>query len=170
MIVGILFWKSSQDCSVCSTCTLWTPQGFLCSTSLFSREQWVTDQKIPPTFLHSSKGVNLYPSACGHAKSFQLCPAFCVPMGCRPPGSSVHGILQAGIVEWVAMPFSRGSSQPRVWIWASCIIGRFFTVWATREASSWLKTGRQNEIWPWRVSPISEIWPIWITCYFITCL
>ena len=40
-------------------------------------------------------------------------PTLCDPMDCSPPGSSVHGILQARIVEWVAIPFSRGSSQPR---------------------------------------------------------
>ena len=45
--------------------------------------------------------------------SFQLCPALCNPMHCRPPGFSVHGILQASILEWVAMPSSRGSSQPQ---------------------------------------------------------
>ena len=43
------------------------------------------------------------------------------------------GILQAGILEWVAMPFSRGSSWPRDWTWVSHIAGRFFTIWATRE-------------------------------------
>ena len=43
----------------------------------------------------------------------QSCPTLCNPMDCRPPGSSVHGILQARILEWVAMPSSRGSSQPR---------------------------------------------------------
>ena len=49
-------------------------------------------------------------------------------------GSSVHGILQAEILEWAAMPFPRGSSRPRDWTWVSCIAGRFFTIWATREA------------------------------------
>jgi hypothetical protein len=44
------------------------------------------------------------------------------------PGSSVHGILQARILEWVAIPFSRASFQPRDQTWVSCIIGRFFTV------------------------------------------
>ena len=53
---------------------------------------------------------------------------------CSPPGSSVHGILQARILEWVAVPFSRASSQPRKWTQVSHIAGRFFTVWATREA------------------------------------
>ena len=52
-------------------------------------------------------------------------------LDCSPPSSSVHGILQARILESVAIPFSRGSSQPRDWIWASCIADRFFTVWAT---------------------------------------
>ena len=50
------------------------------------------------------------------------------------PGSSVHGILQARILEWVAISFSRRSSQPKDWTQVSCIAGRFFTNWATREA------------------------------------
>ena len=52
----------------------------------------------------------------------------------NPPGSSVHGISQARILEWVAIPISKGSSQPRDQTWVSRIIGRFFTIWATREA------------------------------------
>ena len=44
------------------------------------------------------------------AKSFQLCPTVCDPIDCSPPGSSVHGILQAEILEWVAIPFSKVSS------------------------------------------------------------
>ena len=55
-------------------------------------------------------------------------------MDCSPPGSSIHGIFQARILEWVAIAFSRGSSQPRDWTQVSCITGRFFTYWATREA------------------------------------
>ena len=51
----------------------------------------------------------------------QSCPTLCNPMDCRPPGSSVHGILQARILEWVAMPSSRGSSPPRDWTQVSCI-------------------------------------------------
>ena len=43
----------------------------------------------------------------------QLCLTLCDPMDCSPPGSSVHGILQARILEWIAIPFSKGSSQPR---------------------------------------------------------
>ena len=56
------------------------------------------------------------------------------PMDCSPPGSSVHGILQARILEWVAIPFSRGPSRPRDQIQVSRIAGRFFTVWVSREA------------------------------------
>ena len=52
---------------------------------------------------------------------------------CGPPGSSVHGILQAKILEF-AISFSKGPSQPRDWTQVSCIVGRFFTIWATREA------------------------------------
>ena len=55
-------------------------------------------------------------------------------MGYSPPGSSVHGILQAWVLEWVAISFSRESSQPRDWSWVSHTTGRFFTIWATREA------------------------------------
>ena len=55
-------------------------------------------------------------------------------MDCSPPGSS-PGILQARILEWDAIPFSRRSSQSRDRTWVSCIAGRFFTIWATREAT-----------------------------------
>ena len=49
------------------------------------------------------------------------------------PGFSVHGIFQARVLEWVAISFSRRSSRPRDWTQISCIVGRCFTVWATRE-------------------------------------
>ena len=54
----------------------------------------------------------------------------CNPMDCSPPGSSVHG----RILEWGAIPFSRGCSRPRDQTGVSCIVGRFFTIWVTREA------------------------------------
>ena len=65
-------------------------------------------------------------------------PTVCHPMDCSPPGSSVHGILQARILEWVTMPFSRGSSWPRDRTRGSCLAGRFFTIWATRE-TKWIR-------------------------------
>ena len=56
----------------------------------------------------------------------QLCTTLCYPVDCSPPGSSVRGVLQARILEWVAIPFSRGSSQHRVQIWVSYTAGTFF--------------------------------------------
>jgi len=61
------------------------------------------------------------------------CPTLCDPMDNNPPGSSVHGLFQVKILEWVAIPFSRGFSQLRDWTQVFCIAGRFFTIWATRE-------------------------------------
>ena len=55
-------------------------------------------------------------------------------MDCSLPDSSIHEIFQARILEWVAISFSRGSSRPRNWTWVSRIVGRRFTIWATREA------------------------------------
>ena len=70
----------------------------------------------------------------------QSCPALWDPMDCSPPGSSVHRVLQARILERVVTPFSRGSSRPRDQSQVSCTAGRFFTIWATREAKQ-LATG-----------------------------
>ena len=58
----------------------------------------------------------------------QSCLTLCDLMDCSPPGSSVHGILQASILEWLVIPFSRGSLQPRDWTWISCNAGRFLTI------------------------------------------
>ena len=79
-----------------------------------------------------------YPvSAHSLVKVAQSCPTLCDPMD-----YSVHGILQARILEWVPFPFSRGSSQPRDRTQVSCIAGRFFTSWATREAHFLVVTKR----------------------------
>ena len=78
---------------------------------------------------------------CGHIYIYicmlviQSCLTLCDPMDCSPPSSSVHGILQARILEWVAISFSRGSLQPRDRTQVSHIAGGFFTVWATKEAA-----------------------------------
>ena len=78
----------------------------------------------------------------------QSCPTLCNPTDCSPPGSSVHGILQARILEWVVRPFSRGSSQPMDQIQVFCIAGGFFTIWASREAlsnrSHWSASGENT--------------------------
>ena len=67
------------------------------------------------------------PCLCRHVCSVtQSCPTLCDPLDCSLPGSAVHGILQARMLEWVAIPFSRGSSQPRDQTRVSCVscIGR----------------------------------------------
>ena len=87
-----------------------------------------------PREIHSNLYIHM--CACVHAKLLQLCLTLCDSMDCSLPGSSVYGILQARILEWVAMPSFRGSSQSRDWIQVSCIAGGFFTFWANREAQS----------------------------------
>ena len=63
----------------------------------------------------------------------------CDPLDCSLPGSSIHGIFQARILEGVAISFSRRSSRPRDWTWVSHIVGRHFTIWATREVLDQLR-------------------------------
>ena len=72
-------------------------------------------------------------------KVTQSCPTLCDPMDC-----TVHGILQARILEWVAYPFSSRSSQPRNWTRVSCTASGFFTSWATR---------KDQEYWSSSLSP-----------------
>ena len=82
---------------------------------------------------------NLKPVSGGKVKVLvpQSCPTICNPMDCSPPDSSVQGILRARILQWVwvAISFSRGSSQPRGQTWVSCIAGTLFTIWNTRRGS-----------------------------------
>ena len=68
----------------------------------------------------------------------QSCPT--PHVDCSLPGSSIHGILQARILEWVTISFSRGSSQPRDWTRVSHIGGRCFNRWATRQAHLWFRS------------------------------
>ena len=73
-------------------------------------------------------------------------------MDYNSPGFSVHRILQAGILEWVAFSFSRGSLQPRDQTWVSCIAHRFFTVWTTRESCEWLRVFSFVKVYNWSCS------------------
>ena len=102
---------------------------------------------------------------CGEIRSVlclvaQPCLTLCDPVDWGPPGSSVPGILQPRMLEWAAMPSSRGSSRPRDRTQVSRMAGRFFTSWATREA--------QGEIWCW----LSKIlgWPKSLFGFFCTTL
>ena len=64
-----------------------------------------------------------------------LSPTLCDAVDCSLSGCSIHGIFQARVLEWIAISFSRGSSRPRNRTQVSHIVGRHFTVWATREAN-----------------------------------
>ena len=88
---------------------------------------WPGIESLPPIM----ETLSFNPSVC--VLVTQLCPTLCDPMDCSPPDSSVHGILQARILEQVAIPFSRGSFQPKNQTQVFWIAGRFFTVSATRE-------------------------------------
>ena len=68
----------------------------------------------------------------------QLCLTFWDPMDCSPPGIPAHGILQARMLEWVTIAFSRECSQPRDWAQVFCIAGRFFIIWDTKEVLYWV--------------------------------
>ena len=82
----------------------------------------------------------------------QSCLTLCNPMDCSLPGSSIQGIFQARILEWVVISFSRRSPQPRDWTWVSRTVGRHFTLWAIRKVNSSTKrvlkwdSGRWNNL------------------------
>ena len=105
-------------------------------------ECWVLSQLFHSPLSPSSRGslVSLHCVPLGWChlcenEVAQSCPTLCNPLDCSPLGSSVHGIFQARILEWVAIFFSRGSSQPSDRTRVSRLTGRCFTVWATRECS-----------------------------------
>ena len=84
----------------------------------------------------------------------QSCPTLCNPMDCNPPGSTVHGVSQARLLEQVAISFFRGSSQPSYqthFFCVSCIAGKFFTPRAVGEAH--LSHEASNEI-KWQPTPV----------------
>ena len=81
---------------------------------------------------HTKDSLALHLSG-GRCSVIKLCLTLCDPMDWNPPGSSVHKISQARILEWVAISFSKGSSWPRDWTCVSCIGRRILHCWATRE-------------------------------------
>ena len=97
-------------------------EGFLEDTML--KLSWRLSQGFPE--VHRGKGFVILNEqwvqrACVRAQLLQSCPILCNPMDCNPPGSSVHGIFQARILEWSAMPSSRGSFWPRDQTHISCV-------------------------------------------------
>ena len=103
----------------------------------------VSQELIPRKFLLSclTHALNIMPVS----EVAQSCPTLCDPMDYSLPGSSIHGIFQVRVLEWVAISFSRGSSQPGDWIQVSCIAGRHFTTWATRKAWLIFKLHTEND-------------------------
>ena len=133
---------------ICNTDVLWSPYGS------WTSKHW-TPAAMGNTRLGSCKPHDIFINLSIH-NSFVLCqclviqsgPTLCDPMDCSPPGSSVLGILQARILEWVAISFPRESFWSRNQTQVSCIVGRFFTIWATREALNNKYSGlwRKNEL------------------------
>ena len=105
----------------CQTLFFWAPKSLQMVTAAM---------KLKDTCFLEEK---LWPTLCEVAQS---CLTLCNPMDCSLPGSFIHGVFQARVLEWVAISFSRESSQPRIWTRVSCIAGRFFTDWAMKEAHS----------------------------------
>ena len=94
---------------------------------------WISWLHSPSAVILEPKKIKYMVYVCAYMLVAQSCLTLCDPMDCSLPGSSVHGILQTRLLQWVFIPFSRGSFRPRDWTWVSYIVGRFFTVWATRE-------------------------------------
>ena len=108
----------------------------------------------------SLKKIKIEQPATPLSEVAQSCPTLCNPVDCSPPGSSIHGILQARILEWVAISFSRGSSWPRDRTQVSRIAGRRFNLWATREATVLMGIYMKKAL----------IWTDTCTCMFIATL
>ena len=85
----------------------------------------------------------------------QSCPTLCDPMDCSLSGSSFHGIFQVRVLEWIAISFFRGYSQPRNRTRVSLIAGRLFTVGAIREVHMMLQKSQMNFL----ANPILYIYP-----------
>ena len=96
-------------------------------------------------------------SLCMHAKSLQTCPTLCDPTDYSPPGSPVHGILQVRALEWVTMPPTRGSSQPRdqTFIFCDSCIGR----WVLYHQHHLGRPSPSSRTAPSPPNPTSHSWP-----------
>ena len=91
-----------------------------------------------PIVIYQDIGISMYLCFCvkeSESEVAQLCLTLCDPVDYSLPGFSVHGVFQARVLEWVAIAFSRGSSRPRDQTRVSRIVGRRFTLWATREVN-----------------------------------
>ena len=138
-VAGIQFYISSQ---------IHSSKGLLISPlSLKSISKWHIRNRV--LFLgpqsHSTRLLHLIKWYCSEVA--QSCTTLCNPVDCSPPGSSVHGILQARILQWVAISFPRGSSRPRAWTRVSCIAGRHFNLWAMSVWPNFSGQTLRNHYW-----------------------
>ena len=133
----ILEWvamPSSRGSSQPKDRTLVSCISFICKHILY---HWATWEAWANTYLNGPQWVVpawMLGQLCLRAKTLQFYLTLCNPMGCSLPGPSIHGILLARILEWVAICFSRGSSQPRDQTRISCIGRQILYHWATRKA------------------------------------
>ena len=88
---------------------------------------WARKGILSAADIENRSNTQIYFTFCFNCLVAQSCSTLCNPMDYKPPGSSVHGILQARILEWVAISFSRGSSQPRMKFSSPALAGEFFT-------------------------------------------
>ena len=135
-MVGWHHWLNGHECEQALGDS--EGQGSLASCSSWGRKEtditeWLNDNNIYLCDclinVHLPHKLDL-----GRDPGHFLHPQHLMPcIDCSPWGSSAHGILQARILEWVAISFSRGSSRLRDQTWVSCPVGRFFTIWDIRE-------------------------------------
>ena len=125
-----MIWESSKGFPVLSVCHACLPKVF---TMEFMLDGYITVQLELFLWPGRPAGLNKSREAYSESEVAQLCPTLCDPMDCSLPGSSIHGIFQAIVLEWIAISFSRGSSWPRNPTWVSRVVDRRLTVWATRE-------------------------------------
>ena len=103
-------------------------QVLLLRTTLWELRMWMVY-----SILTESQKETHFSRVCVCCYFSRVWSTLCDPVGCNPPGSPVHGIFPARILEWVAISFSRGSSWPRDRTQVSRTVGRHITIWATRE-------------------------------------
>ena len=116
-----------EELAICKVSTFALAVNGWCSlVSWFSGREWhesvINFAKLANTSIESESEIEVA----------QSCPTLCDPTDCSLSSSSVHGIFQASVLEWIAISFSRRSSRARNRTWVSRIAGRCFTVWATR--------------------------------------
>ena len=130
------FFKSNKDWLTSKRIIAKLRDDFL--TSMFARtEQNILLWSRKNNCQHNTEFPDFLPSPSKKKKESEVtqsCPTLCDPMDCSLPHSYVYGIFRARVLEWVAISFSTGSSRPRDWTQVSCVVGRRFTVWATRGA------------------------------------